>query len=814
MSHLLADLTSYHDPYWAILVLLAAVPGMTVMLNLLHGAHRSSGRRRAILLILGAIVSAAANWGAFLASLKSAYPQIEVAVPLGHTVAALATSFTCSLLAVRIAAIGRRSGRNVLLAGSLQSFGLSCMIFVSMSGMVSPFALSYDLTAVLVVMILGAMLSSFAIWENSNTSRRHPLIIAVALGVGSIAAVGFGSLAAVLSFGDWMDAVAQPDDLTSSPIVVIGAAEAATVLVLSLIGSLVDNRVAARDKLEANRLRQLADSTFEAILIHRNGVVLDGNEAFSMLLDVASGGTVGLDIRNLVPDEALAFAMPLAGSRRQECEIRVRGGERLPVEMLSRSITYRGEAAVVTALRDISERRASEARVRFLAHHDLLTELPNRVLLKERLDDAVAIATATDVPLAVLCLDLDGFKLVNDTFGHAIGDELLQQVAVRLRACLGPGEFVARIGGDEFVILQPSGAQSAAASDLAQRVIAALSAAFDLQGRRACIGTSIGVAVFPSDGDTPASLLKRADIALYRAKHGGRGCFRFFDAEIDHEVDDRPQLERELQSAIAGNELALAYQPIFDRDEKLLGFEALMRWTHPTLGPISPARFIPIAEESKLIVHMGEWALRKACRTAADWPLPLRIAVNLSPIQMLQKGLCSTVEAALNESGLPPEQLELEITEGVLLQDADAANSIIGQLRALGVRIVLDDFGTGYSSLSYLHRFQFQKLKIDRSFVQRLSDDRNAQAIVKAIISMSRDLGIAVTAEGVETAEQLQQLRLQGCDELQGYRLGRPLPHDETGAFVARYGTEAALAQLQTLRERMASEVEQRRLAN
>ncbi|MBB3953003.1 putative bifunctional diguanylate cyclase/phosphodiesterase [Aureimonas jatrophae] len=800
MSHLLADLMGYRNPFWAALVPMVSVPGVALLLLLLQRAARGGWRNGAVLVSVACVLSVGINWATFLAALKSSFPHVGISIPTGHAIAATAAGGTCSFLAIRIAVAARRSSRNVLLSGSLLSFGFSCMIFISMAGMVSPFSLSYDLSAVLAVMVLGAALSSFAIWEGGGRKGRHTDGIAVLLGAGAFTTVAFGSPAAVLSFGDWMTAVAQPDDLTSSPIVVIGAAEGVVVLFLCLVGSLIDNRVAARDELEADRLRQLADSTFEAILIHRGGVVLDGNVASTTLLGVQATELPGRELRSILAGTG-QIVEAATSSETVESEITARGGRRVPVEMLSRPIRYRGDAAIVTALRDISERRASEARIRFMALHDMLTELPNRVLLKERLDAGIAQATSTSGMLAVLALDLDGFKLVNDTYGHAVGDDLLKQVGRRIRNCLRTDEFVARIGGDEFVVIQPGGNQPSGGSDLAQRIIASLSEPFDLDGRRATIGTSIGVAIYPANADAPDLLLKRADIALYRAKHAGRGCFRFFDAEIDHEVDDRPQLEQELRKALANGELSLAYQPISDATGHPISFEALMRWTHPVLGPISPARFIPIAEERKLIVHMGEWALREACRNAAAWAIPCRVAVNLSPVQVLEKGLVALVGAILSETGLEADRLELEITEGVLLQDEDAACAVIQDLGALGVRVVLDDFGTGYSSLSYLHRFPFRKLKIDRSFVQRLSDDQSARAIVKAIISMSRDLGIAVTAEGVETQDHLERLRLLQCHEFQGFLFNKPMSAEEANDTLLRRAADEGLLNLQALRD-------------
>ena len=459
----------------------------------------------------------------------------------------------------------------------------------------------------------------------------------------------------------------------------------------------------------------------------------------------------------------------------------------MPVEILSRVVSYGGRPALVTALRDVRERRASEERIRFLAHHDVLTELPNRALLNESLDGALNQARRTLTPLAVMCLDLDGFKLVNDTLGHAAGDELLCLVADRLRENVRESDLVARVGGDEFVVLQTTGGQPLAAATLAQRIIGCLSAAFRIGGQDVSVGTSIGIAFYPEDGDTSTVLLQRADIALYRVKQTGRGWFRLFESGMDQDVHRRRDLEQELRTGFQRNEFVLYFQPLFDRDRELVGFEALVRWMHPVRGLVLPGEFIPLAEECGLIIPLGEWIMRTACAAAVGWNHGYRIAVNLSAAQFLRSDVRTMVATILAETGLEPNRLELEITEGVLIENTDGAIDTLNALRAMGTRLVLDDFGTGYSSLSYLQRLPFDKLKVDRSFVQRMETDAGSCAIVKAIIAMSSSLNLEVTAEGVETIEQFQLLCALGCHELQGYLLGHPIPHENVERLLRDY---------------------------
>ncbi len=793
MTHLLAQLLRDHDLKVMILVLLEVLCGSGICLKILFG-HGSRRRPPLVTVILFGLIVTPVSWLAFIMALAGDFPQLCVSVPFRSIIPALAMSLLSSMAAAAIQQRGRRSARNVLMAGSLLACGYSCMLFTGMAALVKPFALAYDLTGVLVVMVLGSALCSFGLWEGSNRNRRHPGMIGSGLaGLGALV-LSFGSLAAILPLDGWMNAVSRPDELASSPLAIIISAEAVMVLLLSLSGSLVDNRVAARDQQETNRFRQLAHCTLEGILIHRDGKILDGNESLAGLLGVklAELRTSPLS-RFVAPDADPSIWSPEHGTVPVETEILAANGSWMPVEILSRTISYGGQPALVTALRDVRERRASEERIRFLAHHDMLTELPNRVLLNESLDLALRSAVRHATPIAVLCLDLDSFKMVNDTLGHAAGDQLLCQVASRLRANLRESDFVARVGGDEFIVLQTSGVQPEHATMLARRIIECLGPCFRIEEQDVTIGVSIGIAVYPQDGLTAVALLKNADIALYRAKQNGPGWFRLFESGMDLALRERRAMEQDLRLALQRNEFTLYFQPLFDKDLELVAFEALVRWVHPAHGLVLPARFISIAEECGLIVPLGEWVLRTACAMAVTWDHACRVAVNLSPAQFLGGGLPAMVAATLAETGLAPNRLELEITEGVLMDNTEGAVRTLSELRGIGARLVLDDFGTGYSSLSYLQRFPFDKLKVDRSFVQRMEADDGSRAIVKAIIAMSRSLNLEVTAEGVETEEQFNLLCAQGCHELQGFLLGRPMPQEAVGQFVHDHARAATI---------------------
>ena len=436
---------------------------------------------------------------------------------------------------------------------------------------------------------------------------------------------------------------------------------------------------------------------------------------------------------------------------------------------------------------DVTERLRSEARIAHMARYDALTDLPNRVLLRERLDEVLVGLARTGRGFALFIFDLDLFKAVNDSLGHPVGDALLQEIALRLEHLVGTHHSVGRLGGDEFAIIQSAdGDQRAAAAEMAERLLAAITAPYEIDGHRIVIGISIGIALAPDDGGDASQLLKNADLALYRAKSQGRNGYRFFQSDMDQDARMQRALEIDLRNALARDEFELHYQLILDiATREPCGAEALVRWRHPQHGLIAPDRFIPLAEDIGVIVPLGEWILRQACRDAAAWPMPIKLAVNLSPVQFRSPRLTEAVGEALAVSGLGPERLELEITESVLLQkDADNIGVLHG-LGALGVGIVLDDFGTGYSSLSYLRLFKFSKIKIDKSFVAELSHRSDCAAIVVAATNLAHSLGIATTAEGVETWEQFELLRAAGCTQVQGYLFSRPGPADAL-AFDAR----------------------------
>ena len=459
---------------------------------------------------------------------------------------------------------------------------------------------------------------------------------------------------------------------------------------------------------------------------------------------------------------------------------------------VSRRMMSGGGSVVI--LEDVTESKRAQERITHLAKYDDLTGLANRNQFRERINGMLAAMHKRKNHVAIHLIDLDRFKTINDTLGHPIGDKLLKEVASRLKTVIRPGDMITRFGGDEFVVLQIGTERYQDAKWLAERLARTLKDPFDIDGHRIDIGASIGIAMAPMDGIDADQLLKKADMALYAAKNGGGGDHRFFALEMEEAAQERRALELDLREALTSEQFDLYFQPLVDlRNGRVTTCEALMRWRHPRRGMVPPSIFIPIAEETGLIIPLGEWALQRACYEAAKWPKSVKVAVNLSPVQFRDRGLALQVVSALAKSGLPAQRLELEVTERLLLEDSDGTLTVMEQLKNLGVSISLDDFGTGYSSLNYLRKFPFQKIKIDQSFIAGLGEERDAQAIIGAVAGLGANLDKTVVAEGIETEEQLKQVKMHGCHEGQGHLFGEPMPAD---IIQARLEASTSVAQL------------------
>ena len=777
-------LTEQHDPWLVALAGMICLFGAWTALSLMERARAGCGWARRRWLAAAALSTGGSVWATHFVAMLAFQPNLPVGYDVGSTLLSVAVAVLLTGAGQALSLRNRRSAP--LLGGAVVGLAIGAMHYTGMAALRAPADLVYDTTLAAASFAIAILLSGAALAVVAGNAGLRPRAAGALLLTAGICGLHFTGMGALRLFPNPL--LPTPDQaLAPMWLAVAVATIAVMILTLSLVGSIIDQHLASRSAKEAARLRasetrfrQLADATFEGIVIHADGLILDVNRAMAELLGRRQEELIGCPMLSLVEArdrDAVQHAFRTDRREPQEIAMLHADGTALAVETLGQTIELEGRPAQVVAVRDIRARKQAEARILHMAHHDQLTQLPNRELFHARLEQALAHARRDGGTVAVLYLDLDRFKVVNDLLGHQAGDILLKDVAQRLNRHVREHDTVARLSGDEFVVLQTRVAQPDGAQTVARHLLTALALPFDLDGQQALIGTSIGIALFPHDADTQEALLRNADTALYRAKSDGRGTFRFFEAAMDARLQERRRLERDLQHALSSHQLSVHFQVQGDcTTQAAIGFEALVRWYHPQRGPIPPMEFIPLAEESGLIVPLGEWVLREACREAVTWPANLLVAVNLSPVQFKQADLAARILAILRETGLAPNRLELEITEGVLIDDTARALATLTLLKEAGVRISLDDFGTGYSSLSYLQKFRFDKIKIDRSFIWEMPQSESSRSIVRAIIALARSLRVTVTAEGVETAEQLNILRSESCNQAQGYLLGRPGP--------------------------------------
>ena len=582
----------------------------------------------------------------------------------------------------------------------------------------------------------------------------------------------------------------------------------------------IQTRKAAEAAMTASesRYRRLFETATDGILIvdAATGVITDANPTIAAILARPEEDLLGCKLPDLAPFRAIRAAAGAVEEVRRsgyaklgDWAVEPNPGGLFEVEAIGSLYWDRGQEVVQLNFRDVRERKEAEARIRHLAHHDALTGLPNRTLLADRLGVAIAHARRNKGKVGVLMLDLDHFKTINDSLGHHIGDELLEAVASRLRACLRQCDTAARLGGDEFVIALSDVNTNADAVTVAEKVIAAIREPYQIEGRSLHVGTSIGISIFPGDGEDAGALIQAADTAMYSAKADGRGGYRLYSRELSHAAQRWHTLSNDVHGALERGEFSIHYQPQIAVDTGYVrGFEALLRWHHPVAGLVSPALFIPLLEERGLIVEVGRWVLESACRQCADWHAEgkkLRVAVNLSAQQFYRGDIVQTTREALAKAGLEPEWLELELTESLTLDETETTLRIMHELKALGISLSLDDFGTGWSSLSYLRRFPLDRIKIDRSFVRDLTTHSSTAAIVHSILGLAHSLGLDCVAEGVETHEQLDHLHSELCSEFQGFLFSEAVPADEVARLLGRLNRRAAAAQLKVLPDRTAA---------
>jgi len=769
------------------MVIVAGVVCLCASLTAFRLFSRMNGARglvRGAWLLLTALVAGSGVWATHFLAMLAYDPGFKTGYsPTGTMLSLMVVVFF--MAAGFFAATASRDIANKLAGGLLIGLGVGAMHFTGMSSFVTQGTIVWEAATIGASVVLGVIGATLALLAAGDARFLPRQALAGVILTLSVCALHFTAMGAITIVPD--STVVVPDQLFSGGVMTLAVATITGLIILGGLGAVLIESATSRSALE--RIRTLANAAYEGIVVVQNGVIKDANAAFCELagadLEVLLGTTLGQAV--LTFDDALGVRTD--AERREGHMHPVNGGHPVPVEVFARVMDDGARAEtrglMVLAIRDLRERRSAEEKIRYLAEHDGLTGLPNRNALQARLAAALDRVEASGEALALICVDLDHFKEANDLHGHVAGDAVLVEAARRLQDSVTAPSFAARLGGDEFVVVQITDQdQPSAAAELAGQLLETLKDGMTFEGQELAMAASLGVSLFPDDGRTGEALLANADMALYRAKENGRGTYRFFKREMDETIRERRNLARELRQAILDEDLVVHYQPqARASDGEICGFEALVRWRHPVRGMIPPLDFIPLAEETGLIIPLGEWVLRKACAEAAAWDKPLSIAVNLSPLQLNQPNLPQTVHEILIESGLSPMRLELEVTESALFKDYQRALDNLRRLKALGVRIAMDDFGTGFSSLSTLQSFPFDKIKVDKSFVENIHRDPRATVIVKAVLGLGRSLDIPVVAEGVETDEQLQFLRGEDCAEVQGYAIGRPAPADTLGAW-------------------------------
>ncbi len=762
-----------HDLRLVVLAALICALASFAAINFLSHVRKTTGYMRDVWLSVAAISSGSGIWATHFVAMLAYSPGIPSGYNIILTLLSLLAAILLTGVGLSIAA-GNRVPAGRWIGGATVGGGIAAMHYTGMAAFEIAGRIVWDPVFVAVSIVLGAAIGAAALAAGLRDGSMKWRAIGAVLLTLAICSHHFTAMGAVSIVPD--PTVAVSELALPAGWLALGVALASlTILFLACAGLALDIRERHRAELEVDRMRGLADASAEGLLVCYGDKIVSVNSSLTELTGYVPDDVIGKSLAICLPEESIRRRLVERPRERIEAELRNINGEFIPAEFILRSIDFAGQPHYAIAVRDLRDRKKAEEHIHFLAHHDALTGLPNRNSFNARLDREIEEHQASGRSFAVLCLDLDRFKEVNDLFGHAAGDALLKKVAKCVTSVLKRNEMMARLGGDEFAIVATNLPNPSAAGRLADDIIEALRVANESSTTASFVSTSIGVAIFPNDAQDGRGLLTHADTALYRAKTDGRGVYRFFEAAMGVEVRDRRMLEHDLRTAITRNEFELAYQPQARLDTReITGFEALLRWRHPQRGQVSPAVFIPVAEESGAIQQIGEWVLRQACTEASSWTNPLGVAVNVSAMQLHNPQFTQLVHGILLETGLSPARLELEITETALVRDFNRALATLRQLKALGVRIAMDDFGTGYSSLSNLRAFPFDKIKIDGSFIKAVDTNEQAATIVRAVLGIGRGLKLPVLAEGVETGEELGFLGAELCDQIQGYLLGKP----------------------------------------
>jgi diguanylate cyclase (GGDEF)-like protein/PAS domain S-box-containing protein len=775
----------------AVAAIICALASFTTI-NLTHHVLRSEKRSRRLWLGVAATASGFGIWATHFVAMLAYSPGVESGYNISLTIVSLLAAMLLTGVGLEIALSPAIAGARWI-GGGVIGGGIAVMHFTGMAAYEVAGRVHYDPWLVLAALVFGVLFAAAALAGGLRDWSMRSTFVGAALLTLAICGLHFTAMAAASMRPD-PTIVISPGAVPEQGFSVLVSLVAFAVLLLTLAGLALDVRERRNAASEADRMRALANAAFEGLMVCDGETIITVNASLATLVGVSHEQLIGANISRILPGDAARRRFDEKPNVAFETTLKTAADAAIWVEVICRQLDFAGKPRRAIAIRDLRDRKKAEQDIHFLAHHDPLTGLANRNTFNEKLDQLIDAHQANGLwsgrHLAVLCLDLDRFKEVNDLFGHAAGDELLRSVGIAISGALTSGQMLARLGGDEFAIVAPGLSDPTLAGRLAEKVLEALRGQSHSVAGGAMVSTSIGIATFPLDASDRASIMSHADTALYRAKAEGRGTFRFFESAMGEQLRDRRQIEHDLRFAISRGELHLVYQPQARADnQEVVGFEALVRWKSPSRGSIPPGVFIPIAEESGFIIQIGEWVLREACREAANWTEPLRIAVNVSAIQLHSPQFARLVHEVLIETGLSAARLELEITETALIRDFNRAIATLRQLKNLGVRIDMDDFGTGYSSLSNLRAFPFDKIKIDASFIKSVTDNPQAATIVRAVLGLGRGLGLPVLAEGVETAEELAFLVKEACPEVQGYYLGRPQSID---AFMNPPRAEAA----------------------
>ncbi|MFY9294494.1 MAG: EAL domain-containing protein [Methylorubrum rhodinum] len=782
-----------HDLWLVGLAALICSLAAATCVALLQHADRSAGRWQAVWLCVAAVAGGSGIWATHFVAMLAFEPSLPTGYDLHLTVLSLVYAILVTGAGLTVAQV-RALPLSRALGGAVLGGGIAAMHYTGMAAYEVAGHIRWDPVLVAASIGLGIVGGGAALVAAHAVPGGRGRLLGSLLLVAAICSHHFTAMGAVTIVPDPTLAISE-SALPARWLAVAVAMASLTILLLAYAVLALDVRDRRRAGLEGERLISLANAAVEGLVVCRGDMIVSANESFGRLVGRNATDLAGVPLSRVLPEAAASLALTGPSDQPLEAELNGLRDGAIPVELITRPVTYGNQPHYAVAVRDLRARRRAEGQIHFLAHHDALTGLANRTSFATRLDQEIKRAEVTGGRLAVLCLDLDRFKEINDVFGHAAGDTLLMTVARSVTALLGTSELMARLGGDEFAILMPCD-HAAAAGRLAEQIHEALRQdSGDASGP--VIATSVGIALYPDDAQDRTLLLSSADTALYRAKAEGRGTYRFFEARMGAQVRDRRRLEHDMRHAVARGEMHLAFQPQTEvRTGDVTGFEVLLRWRHPERGPISPALFIPIAEESGAIVQIGEWVLREACREAARWSVPLSVAVNVSAVQLHAPHFVQTVHEALFQTGLRPARLEIEITETALIRDPSRAQATLRQLKALGVRLAMDDFGTGYSSLSNLRTYPFDKIKIDGSFIRAVDANEQAKAIVRSVLGLGRGLGLPVLAEGVETAAELRFLADENCQAAQGYLMGKPGPIEDFRKYTHRMTAETSSAKV------------------